>query len=1617
MTFPSPIQPVRHHPPRPEHPPAPVFAVTSNATANAALASLDTTIAPFREAPPPEQGAAGYVAAAVGGALGVVNAPAMFIDSAVSAGASAAVSALENALGIGPLFPGMPVARMGITMHIGTPHTHGHPPSLNPPLPPIPLPSIGVAMLSGSASVLVNGIPALRAGDVGLGLTCGSMAPPFEIVTGAGSVYFAGARVARIGADMTMHCNPAKPIGAFAKVMGVAGAVAGAASTAAQITAGNPVAAAVQAAQTILDAAALAMSALRGKDPAGPPGVGVLVGPPSTVLAGGPPIPNVGAWAQGHLFSAIGKALKTLKNKAGRGSPSRDANGTCTKAGEPVNVVTGENYNTYQDFKSLYGAFMWTRHATSARAHERGRLGYCFRHVLEARLDVHLHRVTFFGYDGERVEFPRLKRNEREITLNGYKLVRLSDTLFQITERRLGQLEFRRDNALRNDARLTAIANETARANLIYSPNGLLTEIREAPLGSSATTAQYTLSYDGNGYLAEIHCIDFANAARQGLPRGIPFRLVAYGYDSEGRLIAAQDALGLQERYRYDGLHRIIEATDRRGYSFRWEYDLEGRCTLATGEDGIWLSRFEYAPDAQKTALINHDGTRRTTCYDEDGVATKIIDELGGVLERVRDEQGRIRYEVNAAGEKIGFRYDRDGAHTARVDRFGHVFPPQLELPQLPDPWVIGVPETHQLRTYGRLLRRVLGHSQREELLARVPIEAASTIREVLDSTSARATEPTREFDVYGRVVKATHADGTSEQWQYDGTGNEVMRLDREGRLYQQSIYSWNLIAERIDPLGNTFRYTHTPYEQTASIVDPLGTRSEYEYDEKDRLVRVRRHGRVREEYVKDIVGRTLERKGSAGQTLLKHTLHECGRNAKTELASGETYTFDYNQQGECTLASSTQHEVAQDWDTGRNLTRWSCDDREITHSYGGPDHARERTVVAGKYLIRFESSQPVGGGSLSKRARHVFAPNGFVWTIQQDDQGLIRIRHGAAVGAPEELQQYDAKGHLTGRLVHRRSTNPTRHESAGVWSTRYQYTPEGDLTEIRDSERGRRVFEIDAAHRLAAELRPDGSRVSYALDEAGNLVSKPGLLLVKFSSGNRLLHAGAETFIYNDRDHIAERSSTSKTVRYEHDSWDQLVAIHDNNPVAWTAEYDGLNRRVSAGRGDQQTLFWWDNNRLAAETAPDGRLRIYVYAHEKAFVPLGFVDYDSVDAPAKSGRAYTVFSDQVGMPLHIEDTAGNVVWFAEHIDPYGAVTVRADSTIEYNLRWPGHYYDPDTGLHYNRYRYYDPHLGRYLQSDPIGYSGGNNLYAYPSNPLVAVDVLGLSQGGCKNHNHDSANATGEGDPHPVPLDKEGHPTAFPSLEAKEGGGRGGGKTNETAQRACDTIRDLQTANGRKKIAKEIIDRQGTPEERATKAIAEAEAQAKANNEVPLSDGEKQQIATNAQRDYDRAVNAKAKELESKKMRDRSVTIIEHEDGTSTVGISGRDDGGRTRQGKNLTETMNERYGTDEYHSTSDPVRTGELTQDDSSNPKGQCSEPHAAQGAGEYAQGDPAKAPKSYQTAWSGDKPPTGHVRTGPDGNPQTLPDGKTQLMNPCLTCQKNAAEGDKYGGVMEPP
>ena len=102
-------------------------------------------------------------------------------------------------------------------------------------------------------------------------------------------------------------------------------------------------------------------------------------------------------------------------------------------------------------------------------------------------------------------------------------------------------------------------------------------------------------------------------------------------------------------------------------------------------------------------------------------------------------------------------------------------------------------------------------------------------------------------------------------------------------------------------------------------------------------------------------------------------------------------------------------------------------------------------------------------------------------------------------------------------------------------------------------------------------------------------------------------------------------------------------------------------------------------------------------------------------------------YCDHLGTPLALLNQQGEADWQAE-FDPWGnQVDGRNPKKLYQPIRMQGQHYDEETGLHYNRHRYYDPMLGRYITQDPIGLAGGINIYSYSLDPLLEVDPLGLA--------------------------------------------------------------------------------------------------------------------------------------------------------------------------------------------------------------------------------------------------------------------------------------------------
>ncbi|TMU69292.1 type IV secretion protein Rhs, partial [Pseudomonas fluorescens] len=162
----------------------------------------------------------------------------------------------------------------------------------------------------------------------------------------------------------------------------------------------------------------------------------------------------------------------------------------------------------------------------------------------------------------------------------------------------------------------------------------------------------------------------------------------------------------------------------------------------------------------------------------------------------------------------------------------------------------------------------------------------------------------------------------------------------------------------------------------------------------------------------------------------------------------------------------------------------------------------------------------------------------------------------------------------------------------------------------------------------------------------------------------------------------------------------------------------------------------------LVAESS-ESEYRSYVY-EPGTFRPLALLDGKG---PKKACPFYYQL-DHLGTPQELTDYSGDIVWSAQY-DAYGkvaALTLAGEDYLNQPLRFQGQYFDGESGLHYNRHRYYDPRLGRYLTPDPIKLAGGLNQYQYVPNPTGWVDPLGLNGcpggDGCKKPTLESIDPT-----------------------------------------------------------------------------------------------------------------------------------------------------------------------------------------------------------------------------------------------------------------------------------
>jgi RHS repeat-associated protein len=986
-----------------------------------------------------------------------------------------------------------------------------------------------------------------------------------------------------------------------------------------------------------------------------------------------------------------------------------------TLVGDPVCVITGAVIDAEIDFRLPQASvpITWWRAYHSSRAKFAGPVGHGFHHSFDVALIADLDGLRYIDVRGNTIEFPPLKTVGASVVRQAHRLIRITAAAYRV-ESVKGDgfaFDFARSSAspCRPYVCYGTNGNELA---LFYDPSGQW--LREISLDAVYLVA---ISYDRIGTEVRVARVELVE--RQSATRHV---LCAYAYDSLGRLIAVQDGYRAALRYTYDDQHRVVCKTDRLGYSFYYAYDAQGRCTATRGEDGIEDLALEYRNADFLTVVRRADGATRNYFYTPAGQVSQRIEPDGGAYVFPAEKNGRILGEVDPLGNLTGYRFDAFGTVTHAVDPFGYVrnFPADAT----PHPLALAEATTSMQWDLGHWVNapiKRIGASEVPTIWPQAVVQAIARDHEV-------AGRPREEHDFQGLLVRQVDAQGRTRRFGYDANGNPRWRQDFDGQVERFHYASWNQLASESDALGATTRYSYSQNDRIAAVVDPGGTETKYTYDPCDRLREVLRHGKVRERYAYDLAGNLLAVYGGDGQPRVERTIGPRNLLKRRVLQSGEVYDYDYDAFSRLVLADGPSGTCEFAYTSLAMRCADLRDGQGVRHRFVGDELAE--TTLFERFVIRY---QRVDDSDLK-----IVEPTGSIVTLRDHKWGLIERIDACAT---TELSQYNLEGTCLLRAAF------SRGRSHGDWIRRYTYSGEGDLLVCEDSQRGAMRYALDGAHRLAAQQGPDGKKERFIYDLAGNLLASPHVQAT-YDQGNRLYQANGEFYTHNERDHISSRQGDKERIAYSYNARDHLVRVQSPS-LDYRASFDGLGRRTEKKCDGELTRFYWDGDRLAAEILPDASVRIYVYADHYSRVPLSFIDYASLDAPPESGVRYMVLSNHLGCPEKILDAAGRVVWHAE-IAAYGWANILVGEDFHQPLRWPGHYFDRELGLHDNRYRTYDPRLGRYLQSDPIGLEGGLNLYAYTNNPLREVDLRGLTKKPCPDNVIDCPHRT-DGDGEGVP--------------------------------------------------------------------------------------------------------------------------------------------------------------------------------------------------------------------------------------------------------------------------
>lgn len=577
--------------------------------------------------------------------------------------------------------------------------------------------------------------------------------------------------------------------------------------------------------------------------------------------------------------------------------------------------------------------------------------------------------------------------------------------------------------------------------------------------------------------------------------------------------------------------------------------------------------------------------------------------------------------------------------------------------------------------------------------------------------------------DARGNITTYTHSSLGDLNLLSPDTGASNLLLNELGLpAYKQDLRGFEATME-YDNLGRVTRSG-----ALASNFNANGTYSEYDYDEFSTTSGAENYG----------IGRLTG-------------IKEVSSNTRMTLSG---LSFAYNQQGRIIRRCQTykspgylcspRDTLYQQWgapdtaDTGRLLSQTYPSGRVVSYQYNALGQVEAITTTNPGGL----SPQPVVQAV-------TYAP----LDVAAGGYGLASLTFGS--GPQAYTRGYDTSGRTQSfTLGNGLSSNPT----AGLHTL--ELDDAGAVIGINRFQGGwtSTLFDYDGLNRLTAMSYNGGQLYTYSYDSNGNRQTRADYGQAKTytyePNSNRLTTAqdasGTLTISTDAVGNVTEIAGATSSIKLYDDARPDFTygrtIISDGAFGRYLYSYNGLGQRMRKRGassisevyiGSKDTVFHYDmDSHLIAEMDPTTKQvkREYIWLGD---TPVAVIAGTNPTLPITSSNApavYYIHTDHLNTPRLVTDANQKRRWDWSPLtnEPFGATQpnqtpVSSLPAFAMNLRFPGQYYDSETGTFYNHFRNYHPGWGRYLQSDPIGLAGGLNTYAYVGgNPLSFVDPIGL---------------------------------------------------------------------------------------------------------------------------------------------------------------------------------------------------------------------------------------------------------------------------------------------------